>query len=351
MNIRLHRRSVLSLLGTSAAAWPLAARAQQAATPLVAFLNSGSLDGYAPMVAAFRQGLRKTGYVGGQNVAVEYSWAGGQYDRVPAMALELIAGRQVAVIVANTPGALAIKAAIRTIPIVFTTASDPVQAGLVASLARPGGNVTGVSTLGGEITPKRLELAHELAPAAAVIPVLVNPTNTNATEPQLRDLQVAARILGIQLQLLHASNDHDLDAIFAALGQQRPSALVIGNDGFYNGRSERIAALSLRYAVPTIHQDRAFVTAGGLMSYGASIPDLYRLAGIYTGRILKGDKPADLPVQQATKIELISTLRRAVGNLLCNQYVSSTLPVLAVTMQSPQRALTDARRSPAARWL
>jgi putative ABC transport system substrate-binding protein len=304
----MRRREFITLLG-GAAAWPLAGRAQQPAMPLVAFLNSGSPDGYAPMVAAFHQGLKETGYVEGQNVAVEYRWAGGQYDRVPAMALELL-GRQVAVIAANTPGVQAIKAAITTIPIVFTTPSDPVQIGLVASLSRPGGNVTGVTQMHVEIAPKRLGLAHELAPTATTIGVLVNPANP-LTETLLRDLQGAARILGVQLHVLHASTEPDFDKVFAALVRQRLTALVISTDSFFVSRAEQLGALALRNAVPAILQDRPFVAAGGLMSYGGSTPESYRLAGVYTGRILKGEKPADLPVQQPTKFELVINLKTA----------------------------------------
>jgi putative ABC transport system substrate-binding protein len=261
------------------------------------------------MVAAFRQGLKEAGFVEGQNVAVEFLWAEGQYDRVPAMAAELV-GRQVAVIVANTPGNLAAKAATTTIPIVFTTASDPVQLGLVASLARPGGNVTGATQLGVEVGPKRLELAHELIPTATIIAVLVNPTNPQ-TEGLLRDSQAAARILGVQLHVLHASTERDLDAVFATLAQLRVGALVIGTDVFFTSRGEQLAALALRHAVPAIYQDRAFAAAGGLMSYGGSNTETYHIAGGYTGRILKGAKPADLPVQQATRFELVINLRTA----------------------------------------
>jgi len=304
----IRRREFIVALG-GAAAWPLAVRAQQPAMPMVAFLNSGSPDGYAPMVAAFRQGLKETGYVESQNVAVEYRWAEGQYDRVPLMALELV-GRQVAVIVANTPGVLAIKRAITTIPIVFTTGSDPVQTGLVASLARPGGNVTGVTQLAVEVASKRLELTHELVPTATIIAALVNPTNPNG-EIQSRDLQAAARTLGVQLHVLHASTERDFDFVFATLAQLRASALVISEDAFFVARLEQLARLALRHALPAIFPDRAFAAAGGLMSYGGSIPDTYRIAGVYTGRILKGEKPADLPVQRATKVELIINLKTA----------------------------------------
>jgi putative ABC transport system substrate-binding protein len=300
------REFILTLAGV--AAWPLAARAQQSAMPLIGFLNSASPDGYAPMVAAFRRGLREEGYVEGENVAIEYRWASGQYDRVPSMAAELVR-RQVAVIVANTPGVLAVKAAITTIPIVFTTASDPVQIGLVTSMSRPGGNLTGVTQLHVEVMPKRLELAHELVPTATIIAVLVNPTNSN-TETQLRDLQAAARTLG-QLHILHASNERDFDTAFANLLHLRAGALVIGTDSFFLSRSGQLAALTVSHAVPTIFQDRAFAAAGGLMSYGGSTTDSYRQAGVYTGRILKGEKPGDLPVVQSTKVELIINLKTA----------------------------------------
>jgi putative ABC transport system substrate-binding protein len=277
--------------------------------PVVGFLNSASPDGYGPMVAAFRQGLKETGYVEGQNVAIEYRWAEGQYDRVPVIALELVS-RQVAVIVANSPGVQAIKAAITTIPIVFTTASDPVQVGLVASLARPGSNVTGVTQSSEEVAPKRLQMVRELLPAATVIGVLINPTNPQ-TETLLKDLDTASHTLGFQLHVLHASAERDFSTAFATLAQLQASALVIAPDGFLLSRSEELAALAIHHAVPTIFQDRPFVTAGGLMSYGGSTADAYRLAGTYTGRILKGEKPADLPVQQSTRIELIINLKAA----------------------------------------
>jgi putative ABC transport system substrate-binding protein len=277
--------------------------------PLVGFINSNSSGGFGYAVDAFRQGLKETGYVEGQNVAVEYRWAEGQYDRVPVIALELVS-RQVTVIVANSPGVLPIKAAVTTIPIVFTTASDPVQVGLVRSLSRPGGNVTGVTNLGVELMPKRLEVAHELLPAATLIGVLVNPTHPQ-TEAVLKDLHAAANTLGLQLHVLNASTERDFDVAFASLVQLRASALVMAPDGFFLSRSEQLAALAVRNAVPTIFQDRAFVAAGGLMSYGGSTADSYRVARVYTGRILKGEKPADLPVQQVTKLELIINLKVA----------------------------------------
>jgi putative ABC transport system substrate-binding protein len=304
----MQRREFITLLG-GAAAWPVAARAQQAKMPVIGFINGASSEGYAPMVAAFRQGLKEASYVEGQNVAVEYRWADGQYDRVPAIALELV-GRQVAVIVANTPGVMAIKAAIRTIPIVFTTASDPVQIGLVASLSRPGGNVTGVTQMAVELMPKRLQVAHELLPAATLFGLLVNPTNPS-TETQLQEQQAAAGTLGIKLHVLRASSEHEIAAAFATAAQLRAGALVIGNDVLFLARSTQLAALALRHAVPAIFQDRAFTAAGGLVSYGGNSTEMYHQAGIYTGRILKGEQPANLPVQQATKIELVINLKTA----------------------------------------
>jgi len=261
------------------------------------------------MLAGFRQGLKETGYVEGRNVAIEYRWLEGQYDRAPSMAAELVR-RQVAVIVANTPGNLAAKAATTTIPIVFSTGGDPVQMGLVASLSRPGGNVTGVTQMNQGVAPKRLELAHELVPTATTMALLVNRTSPN-TEPQVRDLQAAARTLGLQLHVLHAATDGDFDTVFATLAKLQAGALVIGPDGFFNSRSELLATLTLRHRVPAMYEDRPFAVAGGLMSYGGSTPSMYRVAGTYTGRILKGEKPADLPVQQATKIELVINLKTA----------------------------------------
>jgi len=305
----MRRREFIAGLG-SATAWPLATRAQQRTTmPLVGFINSASAGGYGYAVDAFRHGLKEIGYVEGQNVAVEYRWADGQYDRVPVMALELVS-RQPTVIVANTPGVLAIKAAVTTIPIVFTTASDPVQIGLVSSLSRPGGNVTGATIMHVELMPKRLEMAREMLPGATLIGVLVNPTNPE-TEALLKDLHVAAQTLGLRIHVLNASTERDFDMVFANLVQLRASALTMAPDGFLLSRSEQLAALAVRHAIPTIFQDRAFVAAGGLMSYGGSTADAYRLAGVYTGRILKGEKPADLPVQQVTRIELVINLKAA----------------------------------------
>jgi putative tryptophan/tyrosine transport system substrate-binding protein len=306
------RRDFITLLGGAAAAWPLAARAQQPTIPVIGFLSNASPDAYAIRLRAFRQGLKEAGYVEGQNVEIEYRWAEGHNSRLPALAAELVR-RQVAVVVAagGTPAAVVAKAATATIPIVFGVAVDPVETGLVASLSRPGGNLTGVTNLNVEVGPKRLELVHELLPTVTIIAVLVNPTSPNIAELFSRAMQQAARTLGLELHVLHASADRDLEAAFARVVQLRAGALVISPDVFFNTRSERLAALSLRHAVPTIFQYRPFAAAGGLMSYGSDETEYYRLVGIYSGKILKGDKPADLPVMQSTKVELIINLKTA----------------------------------------
>jgi putative ABC transport system substrate-binding protein len=306
----MKRREFISLLG-GAAAWPHAARAQHPAMPVIGFLNSESPDLFAYLVRAFRQGLSEYGYVEGGNVGIEYRWAHGQYDRLPALVADLIR-RQVTVIAANSPApVMAAKAATTTIPIVFATGYDPVTAGLVASLARPGGNLTGVTTLTAEVGPKRVELLHELMPTATSIALLVNPAAGSFRETISTDLQAAARKRGLQFHVLHASAVRDFDTVFATLAQLRADGLVIGSDPFFNSQSEQLAALAIRHAVPTIYQYREFAAAGGLMSYGGSLTDMYRQVGIHTGRILKGEKPSDLPVHQTTKVELIINLKTA----------------------------------------
>jgi putative tryptophan/tyrosine transport system substrate-binding protein len=305
----MRRREFITLLGGTLA-WPLAARAQQA-MPVIGFLSNASPDLFAIRLRAFRQGLKEAGYAEGRNVAVEFRWAENQNDRLPALAADLV-HRQVAVIVAaGIPPVLAAKAATTTIPIVFEVSADPVEVGLVASLARPGGNVTGVTNLNAELGPKRLELLHELVPTATVIAVLVNPTNPTGVETFLRSLQPTARALGLHLQVLHASTEHDFDTVFTTLVQLRAGALVIMPDIFLNAWREQLAALAVRHAVPAIYQYREFAAAGGLVSYGTNDTEYYGLFGTYAGRILKGDKPADLPVQQVTKVELFINLKTA----------------------------------------
>jgi putative ABC transport system substrate-binding protein len=304
------RREFIAALGGAAVAWPLVAQAQQSTVPVIGFLNSASPALFAHLVRAFHLGLSETGYAEGRNVAIDYRWAENQYNRLSVLVGDLVR-RQVAVIVAfPNVSALAAKSATTTIPIVFVTGSDPVEIGLVASLNRPGGNITGVTSLNVEVGQKRLELLHELVPTTTVIAALVNPTNSNA-ETLSRDLQAATRALGLQLHVLPASTAGDFDTVFASVVRLRAGALVIGADAFFTSRSELLAALTLRHAVPTIYQTREFALAGGLMSYGGSFTDNFRQVGVYTGRILKGEKPADLPVQQATKVDLIINLKTA----------------------------------------
>jgi putative tryptophan/tyrosine transport system substrate-binding protein len=305
------RRRFLATLGGSAVAWPLAGRAQQPAMPVVGFLNSTSLEGWAPFVAAFRQGLKETGYVEGQNVTIEYRWAEGQYDRLPSLAAGLVQQKVTVIAATSTPAALAAKAATSTVPIVFTTGGDPIKMGLVASLRRPGGNVTGSTQLSVEVGPKRLELARELFPGATTVALLVNPANP-LTATVSKDLQTVADTLGVRLHVLQVSTEADFEAAFASAAQLRAAALVIeGSDPWFASHAARLGALALQHSVPAIYQFREFAAAGGLMSYGGSITDTYRLAGVYAGRILKGEKPADLPVQQATKVELYINMKTA----------------------------------------
>jgi putative ABC transport system substrate-binding protein len=308
---QLKRRDFITLVG-GAVAWPLAARAQQPAMPVIGYLDTGSPEAGANRAATVRQGLNETGYVEGRNISIEYRWANDQFDRLPALAADLVQ-RRVAVIItqSNPAAALAAKAATTTIPIVFSTGSDPVSGGLVASLNRPGGNLTGVTTMAGELIGKRLELLHELVPTATIIAALFNATNPTGGGPQPRTLQSAAHTLGLQLHLLQLGTERDFDRVFADLARLRADALVVASDDFLLSRSEQLAALALRHAVPAIFQYREFVAAGGLMSYGGNNTDQFRLVGVYAGRILKGEKPVDLPVQQSTKIELFVNLKTA----------------------------------------
>jgi putative tryptophan/tyrosine transport system substrate-binding protein len=309
----MRRREFIALAGAAASAnfWPLGARAQQPAMPVVGYLGAQSPAAFASRVAAFRQGLGEAGYAEGRNVAIEFRWAEGRHDRLPDLAADLVA-RQVTVIVApgGAPAALAAKSATTSIPIVFEMGADPIAIGLVASLARPGGNLTGVSSLNVEVTPKRLEILHEAIPTGAVVAVLLNPTSPTA-DSQFKQLQEAARTLALQLHVLHASTEGDFDKVFATLLQLRPKGLVVASDTFFATHGEQLAALTARHALPAIHQSRDFALAGGLMSYGGSFVESHRQAGVYTGRILKGDKPAVLPVQQVTKVELLINLKTA----------------------------------------
>jgi putative ABC transport system substrate-binding protein len=307
----MRRREFITLLGGAAVAWPLAVRAQQPAMSVIGFMNVGTPERNVGLWAAFRQGLSETGYIEGQNVTIESRWAENQPDRLPALAADLVRLPVAVIAATSTPAALAAKAATTTIPIVFEMASDPVKLGLVASLNRPGGNVTGVTQLNVEVAPKRLELLHELVPTATVMALLVNPANPALVETQSSEVLSAAHTLGLELHILNASSERDFDAVFANLIQLRAGGLVIGPDPFYTSHGEQLAALTVRHAVPAIFEIREFAAAGGLMSYGARITDAYRLAGVYTGRVLKGEKPAELPVQRATKVELIINLKTA----------------------------------------
>ena len=307
----MRRREFISLVGGMTVV-PLVARAQQPSMPVIGLLGATTAQGYAVQVAAFRQGLDEAGLIEGRDVTIDYRWADDQYDRLPGLAADLV-NRRVAVIatIGGNAASLAAKAATTTIPVVFHGSLDPVKAGFVASLNHPGGNATGVVTLNVDTGRKRLELLHEVVPAATTLGLLLNPTNKMVAEVQSKDLQTGAGALGIQLRLLNASTERDFEDVFASLKQMQVGGLVIGTDGFFVSESERLAALSGHNAMPAIFQYRAFAAAGGLMSYGGSVTDSYRLSGVYTGRILKGEKPADLPVQQATKVELIVNLKTA----------------------------------------
>jgi putative ABC transport system substrate-binding protein len=305
----MRRRDLITLLGGAAAAWPLAARAQQAAVPVVGFLRSATLADVQQWVTAFRQGLKEAGFVEGRNVAIEFRSADNHPDRLPALVADLIR-QPVAVIVGNTDSAVAAKAGTTTVPIVFATGSDPVRDGLVASLNRPGGNVTGVAFFSSVLGAKRLELLRQLAPRATTIAVLVNPNSPN-TEADRRDVQVAAQAIGQQLVIFDVSSDRDIETAFATLVQRGAGALLVGSGGFLNSNRERIVGLADRHVLPAGFSQREGVVAGGLMSYGTSITDAYRQVGIYAGRILKGEKPADLPVMQSTKFEFVLNLKTA----------------------------------------
>jgi putative ABC transport system substrate-binding protein len=304
----MKRRDFITLLG-GAAAWPLAARAQQAAMPVIGWLSARSPLANPEFLLAFRLGLKEAGYVEGQNAIIEYRWAENQYDRLYALATDLVRHRVAVIATDGTPSAPAAKAATSTIPIIFQGAFDPVALGLVVSLNRPGGNATGITSLNLEIGPKRLELLHELVPKATVVGLLLN--NPTTAESQARDFQAAARALGLELHIFHASTASAIDAVFGELDRLRAAALAIGPDPFFNTRYEQLATLALRHGVPAIYSLREFAANGGLMSYGGNAADQFRLAGGYTGRILKGEKPADLPVQQATKVELVINLKTA----------------------------------------
>jgi putative tryptophan/tyrosine transport system substrate-binding protein len=305
----MRRRDFIRVIAVSAAGWPMAARAQQSVMPIIGFLNGGSSDGYVAQVAGFREGLKEGGYVDGQNVKIEYRWADDLYDRLPAMAMDLVR-HEVTAIVANTPAVRAAQAATKTIPIVFITGVDPVAFGLVASLNRPGGNLTGIASLVDEVGPKRLELLHDLLPNASTVALLINPRNPSAAV-QIRDAQAAASAFGQEIHILNASTESDIDTALATFGQMRAAALIFVNDALFNSRLDQLAAITARRAIPAISPWREFVVAGGLMSYGINQPDLYRQAAIYVGRVLNGERPADLPVQQATKVELHINLKTA----------------------------------------
>ena len=307
----MKRREFIALASGASVAWPLAARAQQP-MPVIGYLGSASADAWADRLKAFREGLGQAGFVDGRNVRIEYRWADNQYGRLPALAAELV-NRNVSVIVtpASAPASLAAQAATKTIPIVFETGADPVTIGLVASLNRPGANITGVTASSFALGPKRLEILREALPSAKLIAALVNSAAGDIAERQKQDLQAAARTMGLELMMLHAGADGDLDPAFSTLIQQHAGGLVVIPEVFSNSRREQIAALALRHAVPAIFQSREFTAAGGLMSYGGDIAETHRLAGNYAGRILKGEKPADLPVIQGTKAELIINLKTA----------------------------------------
>ena len=306
----MRRREFITLMGASMAAWPRAARTQQPAMPVIGFLHGASPGTYASMSTAFRQGLKETGYVEGHNVAIEYRWAEGHYDRLSALAADLVRRQVAEIVTVGTPAALAAKAASSTIPIVILVGTDPVQLDLVASLNRPGGNVTGLAGLTVEVEAKRLEVLHELLRTSAAVALLVNPNNPQ-TEPETKGVRDAARSLGLQLHVLDASTEGEIDAAFGKLIELRAGALVVSVDAFLTSQRDQIVALAARRAVPAIYGVREFATAGGLMSYGLDVADAYRQVGTYAGKILKGTKPADLPVQQVARVEFVINLKTA----------------------------------------
>jgi putative ABC transport system substrate-binding protein len=305
------RREFITLLGGAAMAWPLAARAQQAAAPVVGFVSSRSLDGSARYAAAFSKGLTETGYVEGQNVVVEYHWLGGQNDRLPSLMAELVRRRVAVIATLGDPATLAAKAATATIPIAFGFSGDPVGRGLVASLARPGGNATGINFFTSEVAAKRLGLFHDLVPKAVRIAVLVNPTNTASTESTLRDVPEAARAIGLQIQILNASTSREIEATFTSIVQDRADALFVGPDGFFNDRRVQFVTLATLHRIPVAYTTREYVEVGGLMSYGTNPVDMYRQVGVYTSRLLKGANPVELPVVQSSKFEFVINMQTA----------------------------------------
>jgi putative tryptophan/tyrosine transport system substrate-binding protein len=307
----MRRREFITLVSGATTAWSIAARAQQQTMPVVGFIDSSSLEALGHRWAAFRQGLSAAGYLADQDVKIEFRWAEGHYDRLPEMAADLVRRRVTVIVATSTPAALAAKAATNVIPIIFETASDPILIGLVDNLNRPGGNITGATQLNVEVAPKLLELLHELVPNARIMALLVNPANPALAEPQSRAILSAASKIGLELHVLNASSKDDFDGVFADLIRLRAGGLVISTDSIFGESIERLAALTLRHSIPAINQYREFAVAGGLISYGSDNRESYRLAGIYTGRVLKGEKPADLPVQQATKVELYINLKTA----------------------------------------